>query len=316
MQRILNHSTVAICLPAMLGWGGAALSISASELYGWSLFLFLPIAVSFLSAFCWNYKREKTFSSTYGMTCLSILALGGLVIISAMDGLICLFMAFPLTMALALIGAPLGRMVGSSMGGTSGPTIASLLCLSFPFLLGFENSTKQEPVTRKVVSSVLIDAPIEDVWKTVIAFPKITDPPTGVFRFGIAYPIEASIDGTGVGAIRYCRFSTGDFVEPITVWDEPNKLAFDVSENPEPMKELSIYQDVHAPHLHGFMESEKGQFKLTQVGKQVRLEGTTWYKHSISPEFYWGVISDQIIHKIHYRVLDHIKEHAEGMAKR
>jgi hypothetical protein len=76
MQRILNLSIVAICLPAMLGWGGAALSISVSELYGWSLFLGLPIIVSFLSAFCWNYKREKSFSSTYGMSCLSNLVLG------------------------------------------------------------------------------------------------------------------------------------------------------------------------------------------------------------------------------------------------
>ncbi|MES2982200.1 MAG: hypothetical protein V4727_07795 [Verrucomicrobiota bacterium] len=316
MKRVLNHALTAILLPAILGWGGAALSISVSEQYGWTLFLLLPVIVSFLSAFCWNYKREKSFSNTYGIACVSILVLGVFIIISAMDGLVCLLMAYPLTLALALIGAPIGRLVGSSLGGATGSTIASLLCLSFPFLVGFENSTKQEPVTRKVTTSVLIDASIQDVWGTVIAFPKITDPPTGMFRYGIAYPIEAHIDGTGVGAIRYCRFSTGDFVEPITVWDAPNKLAFDVSENPEPMRELSIYEDVHAPHLHGFMESEKGQFKLTQVGDQVRLEGSTWYKHSIAPEFYWGIISDEIIHKIHYRVLDHIKAHAEGMGSR
>jgi hypothetical protein len=100
-------------------------------------------------------------------------------------------------------------------------------------------------------------------------------------------------------------------VEPITVWNKPKHLAFDVTENPPPMKELSLYEDMHAPHLHGHMVSKKGQFRLIERGNKVLLEGTTWYSHSISPEFYWGFVSDAIIHKIHLRVLNHIKRHSE-----
>ena len=146
----------------------------------------------------------------------------------------------------------------------------------------------------------------------VVAFPRIAEPPRGVFRWGIAYPIEARIEGQGVGAVRYCTFSTGDFVEPITAWEEPVRLAFDVTENPPPMKEISIHRDLHAPHLHGHMVSKRGQFHLKQQGNQVLLEGTTWYTHSLSPAFYWGMISDEIIHRIHRRVLLHIKRHSEN----
>jgi hypothetical protein len=311
MQHILNHKATAIIAPALVGLGGAALSVRTFEQYGWSLFLILPIIVSFLSAFAMSYKRQLSFRSVYGISCLSILALGGLIMIFALDGLICLLMALPLALVLALIGTALGRRVGSSFGGATGATITSLLSLSFPFLVGFEHATKPAPVIREVTTSVLIDGRIEDVWNTVIAFPEITEKPGIIFRLGIAYPIKARIEGNGPGAIRHCVFSTGSFVEPITEWDAPNRLSFDVTENPPAMKELSLYKDLHAPHLHGHMLSDRGQFRLSQQGDRVLLEGTTWYSHSISPEFYWGLVSDEIIHSIHLRVLNHIKHHTE-----
>jgi hypothetical protein len=45
------------------------------------------------------------------------------------------------------------------------------------------------------------------------------------------------------------------------------------------------------------------------------LEGTTWYYNKIKPGLYWDLWSDYIIHKIHERVLNHIKDEAEGVYK-
>ena len=39
--------------------------------------------------------------------------------------------------------------------------------------------------------------------------------------------------------------------------------------------------------------------------------GTTWYHHDLWPNFYWGLISDDLIRRIHLRVLDHIKDKVE-----
>ena len=56
----------------------------------------------------------------------------------------------------------------------------------------------------------------------------------------------------------------------------------------------------------------KGSFKLTQLSKRAYiLEGTTWYMNKIRPGFYWTTWSDYIVHKIHTRVLKHIKEQTE-----
>lgn len=177
--------------------------------------------------------------------------------------------------------------------------------------MAFENGINKPDDLRSVKTSIEIDTPPEVVWKNVIAFPQLKEPTEFIFKTGIAYPTNATINGQGPGAIRHCNFSTGSFVEPITTWDEPRLLKFSVDEQPEPLKEISFY-DIHPNHLHGYWVSKQGQFKLIALPNgHTLLEGTTWYVNKITPNFYWTLWSDFIVHKIHKRVLEHIKTQAE-----
>jgi len=145
------------------------------------------------------------------------------------------------------------------------------------------------------------------VWPNVIAFAQLPPPQELLFRAGIAYPIRAEIQGSGRGAVRHCVFSTGPFVEPIEVRDAPRLLKFSVEQNPAPLEEWTPYERVTPPHLRGFLVSNGGQFLLTPLpGGRTRLEGTTWYHHSMWPAAYWRLWSDHIIHQIHLRVLRYI----------
>ncbi|MCC7336516.1 MAG: hypothetical protein IT422_15610 [Pirellulaceae bacterium] len=126
-----------------------------------------------------------------------------------------------------------------------------------------ENVTQQNP-TYEVVSSIKIHAPIETVWENVIHFSDISAEPSWYFRMGIAYPTRAHIVGTGVGAQRFCEFSTGTFVEPITAWQRPTQLSFNVSQQPDPMFELTPYRHIHPPHLNGAFRSVRGEFRLAR----------------------------------------------------
>jgi hypothetical protein len=147
----------------------------------------------------------------------------------------------------------------------------------------------------------------------VVTFSELPEPHEWYFRGGLAYPIRARIEGAGPGAVRRCEFSTGPFVEPIEVWNEPRQLSFRVTENPAPMHEWSPYARVLPKHLHGYLVSEHGQFLLTPLpGNRTLLEGTTWYRHGLWPAPYWRLWSDAIIHRIHLRVLRHIKTLSEG----
>jgi hypothetical protein len=158
---------------------------------------------------------------------------------------------------------------------------------------------------------VEIDVPPQTVWDHVVSFPELPAPEDWLFRAGVSYPLRAEIHGRGTGAVRHCIFSTGTFVEPIEDWDEPRVLSFRVEEQPEPMQEWSPYA-IHPPHLDGYLVSRRGQFRLVALPDgRTRLEGTTWYTNRMWPESYWQLWSDAIIHRIHLRVLNHIKQTAE-----
>ena len=147
----------------------------------------------------------------------------------------------------------------------------------------------------------------------MVEFSEIPPPRDWLFRAGIAYPKRARIVEEGPGAVRYCEFSTGPFVEPIEIWNAPRLLRFAVTENPAPMEEWTPYRHIEPPHLRGFLVSQAGQFHLVRLENgRTRLEGTTWYRHSLWPAFYWKQWSDTIIHRIHRRVLEHIREESEA----
>ncbi len=74
------------------------------------------------------------------------------------------------------------------------------------------------------------------------------------------------------------------------------------------MTELSLHDHIHPPHLDWALRSEKGEFRLTDLGNgRIELSATTWFHVTMQLEPYWGWMSDYMIHAIHQRVLNHIK---------
>src|SRR5437660_1579790 len=120
-------------------------------------------------------------------------------------------------------------------------------------------------------------------------------------------------DGAGAGATRRCEFSTGTFVEPITEWEAPSRLSFDIAAQPAPLRELSPYGTIAPPHLHGYFRARRGAFRLTALPRgRTLLVGATWYELGIEPRGYWKVPADAIVSAIHRRVLLHIKQLTEA----
>ena len=276
--------------------------------YGIALFILTPFFIGFCSTFFYGYKNKITKSQAIwiGFKTLAICTLA--LIIFAIEGLICITMAAPIGILLTWIGSSIGFIL-FQISPSSSPLVLLILTFIIPLTSFVENEIK--PELTSVTTSIIINAEPMEVWKNVIEFPQLNEPTEFIFKTGIAYPINAKINGRGVGSVRHCNFTTGSFVEPVTVWNVGKLLKFDVLEQPAPMKELSFW-NIDAPHLHDYFVSKRGQFKLTKLenGKTL-LEGTTWYYHNIKPAIYWRQWSDLIIHKIHDRVLVHIKKNSE-----
>ena len=284
------------------------ISVTRTNSYGVWLFVLTPFAMGACTGFFYNRGRGSTERGTTSLVIATAFAASLVLLFTAAEGMICLLMALPIAVPIAILGGVVGRLAAVDFTGQAPPLALMLLVLPL-------TATVEPPSGRtmhEVQSSVVIDASPDAVWPHVVAFRPIPAPTDWLFRAGVAYPIRARIEGAGVGAVRYCEFSTGPFVEPITRWEPASRLSFDVVDSPASMRELSPYRELSPRHLHGYLRSKRGEFRLIDLGDgRTRLEGSTWYEIEMAPEAYWQIFSDALIHRIHQRVLDHIKQEVE-----
>ena len=316
-RSTLGAAATAIGMTIAIGSMFTVLGTEVLRSYGWGLFVALPFCLGLFSVLVYSYHEPRSFGSCMSVALGPIALLGAVLILVMIEGLICILMAAPFALGLAALGGMLGYAIQAGYWLNKGtPAMLSIVFLFTPVFLTAERWVNPQAETFEVRTAIEVNARPEKVWNQVVAFAEIPPPKELLFRAGIAYPIRAEISGHGVGAVRHCIFSTGPFVEPIGVWDEPRLLRFGVTANPAPLNELSPYGNIQPPHLRGYFVSEKGQFSLTTLpGSRTRLEGTTWYQHTMWPAAYWHLWSDYIIHRIHLRVLEHIRTQAEGAIK-
>ena len=306
--------------PASSQWGAAAgalagiftvaIGVMGLKTYGGSIFLGVPFVAGLISAVVTNRIAPRGRRETILVGQAALLLIAAMALLLAFEGGICLAMAVPIASPIAMMGSIVGRLLAHRDQPPSFTHISmSLLAVSLGS--GIEAAMPAVP-TRIVLTSVEIAASPGRVWEQVVSFREIERAPAWYFRTGLAYPLRARLEGTGVGAVRHCEFTTGTFVEPITVWEEPRVLAFDVKTQPPPLHEWSPYAHVYAPHLDGFFRTTHGEFRLVRLApNRTRLEGRTWYSLEMQPSIYWNAMADTILHAIHRRVLEHVKAAAE-----
>jgi len=283
------------------------LGVYVRRSYSTGLFLGVPFTIGYISSYIYNRRFPRSLGESIVVALASVTIAGGALILFALEGLVCTVMALPLAVLVAWPGAVAGRLVarrslepGAGMG----------LALLAPLLVAAE--PRPAPRPHEVVTVVEIAAPPDVVWRHVVTFPELPPPTELLFRVGVAAPTRARIVGTGVGATRYCDFTTGSFTEPITAWEENRLLAFEITSQAPPMTEWSPYREVNPPHLDGYFRATHGEFRLTPLpGGRTRLEGRTVYVVDMFPQRYWTLPAGRIVAAIHERVLRHIAALAE-----
>ncbi len=307
----LPAALAAIVVSTLTGLAAVFISVKFFRNYGVALFFGVPFIAGAIGGFIFNRRFTAGMGGTIGITTLTLGLAASILMAFRAEGLICLVMAVPILGPVAVLGAALGRAIARHDDRSVSPAMFALLAI--PLSVGLEPLHVAGRTLHEVQSSVVIEAPPARVWPHVIAFAPMHEPLEPLFRLGIASPQYAQIEGTGVGAIRYCVFSTGEFVEPITAWEANRRLAFDVARSPAPLREWSPYRQLSPPHLDGYLRSRRGEFRLVPLEDgRTRLEGSTWYELEMAPEGYWQLYADYLIHRIHARVLEHIKSEVDA----
>lgn len=299
---------------ATITLGALAASVGVMGNYGAPLFIGAPLFTGFATTLLFdqlhgvNANRGRAYS--LGAAIVSLVVSFIVLLAFAFEGVICLMMVWPLAALNTLLGHQIAFAMRREMLNARGRWVAPGLLL--PMLIALEGVSPAPSDTHMVETVVEVDAPPDVVWNRVVAFPELPPVEDWIFRVGVAAPTGARIEGSGVGAIRRCEFTTGEFVEPIEVWDPPRELRFGVQEMPDPMRELSPY-DIRPRHLDGYFRTTAGQFLLEPTPSGgTRLRGRTYYQLDMMPTAYWSLWADDIIHRIHLRVLRHVAHVAES----
>lgn len=309
-------SVVAVVVAALIGIALVLIGISGMFLsrYGWTVFVITPFAVGYIAAALSSYRQEPTLWRCVRAGTFAVLTAGLGFLVMGAEGAICLLMAIPITVPCAIVGALVAFVAHTRrqpMPGTLG-----MIVLVVPIGLAAEPALLQTPPAHVIRSTIDIAAAPEEVWAHLIEFEPIAAPlESWLFRAGVAYPISATLQGRGVGAVRVCDFSTGRFIETIRVWDEGKRLMFTVDEAPPPLEEWTPYEGVHPPHLKGYFVAESADFRLIPLeGGGTRLEGTSVYRNHMWPGAYWDLWSHAIVSSVHRRVFEHVRQLAEKNA--
>ncbi len=295
-------AALAITIPTVL------IGVYFKRSYSAGLFLGTPFTTGYISAHVFNYRRPRTLGQTIEVVLVALGLAAAVMFFFAAEGAFCLALAFPLAAMFGIVGGIFGRAI--AIRGADPPMSTGVAALFAPLLVLTSPRVPAPP--HDIVTVVEIDAPPTVVWRQVVRVPELPPPDEWLFQIGVAAPVRARIVGTGVGATRYCDFTTGSFVEPITAWEEPRLLGFDIATQAPPMREWSPYRDVNPPHLDGYFRATHGEFRLIFLpGNRTRLEGRTRYVVDMFPQSYWTIPANRIVGTIHARVLRHIKALAE-----
>jgi hypothetical protein len=221
-------------------------------------------------------------------------------------------MALPIAVPLAVLGGIVGFFIQRRRNlSVRAPSLTMLMVFLPMGVMTIETKISVEPELYMVTTTTRIQATAAAVWPHLIAFPDLPQPRFWLFRAGVAYPVRATINGEGIGALRECLFSTGTFVERIDGWEENRRLAFSIVSKADAMHELTPY-DIHPRHLDGYFNPVRAEFTLTEnPDGSTTLEGKSWYRNSMWPGLYWRLWSDKILHDVHHSVFDHLKTLSE-----
>jgi len=280
-------------------------------------FLFaVPLAIGFIAAYL---ARLRHYGDAVLFTILPSLAALATVLVVNLEGLICIFLWLPLYLFLAAVGGLIAAGALRLQDSRSRGTLVGAIVL-LPFLVApIERGVTPADQLRRVETQIRIDADVAVVWREIAEVPRIQEHEhffAWSHLIGFPRPIAATLEGSGVGAVRRATFERGIlFLEQVTLWRENEQLEFTIHADPDsiPARALDEHVTVGGPYfdvLSGAYAIEV----LPQGGVLLHLSS----EHRLSTTFnaYAGFWTDFVMRDTQQYILEVIKRRCEQAAPR
>ncbi len=297
--NLLTGLAAGVATAFAFGMGGFLLVNDETGSMGGVLFLLLPFATGFATALVarrWNIVLASLI--------VGLIFCSAILLITKMEGWVCVLMSAPLIAVGLTIGALLGVLVRRHVIDKSRrPGVIKLLLLFVvPFFLvganNIEKPLRRIPRAETFTSVMALNATPEKVWNAIKSMDRVNAHKGFLMRIGLPVPVSCSVDKEGVGGKRTCYFESGHIEERITEWDPPRSMKLEITAWDVPGRPWLAFKDA-SYELH----EENGQTILTRNSTIVS---------RLLPVWYWRRFEEIGVKTEHEYLFEAVKNRVEG----
>lgn len=293
LRGILVGSLTAIAF----GLGGFGLVNDSSGSMGWVLFFFLPFVTGLATGIV-TQGKEVIFASLW----IGALGCTAALVITRMEGAVCVLMSTPIVAFSLTIGALAGVVVRQFLLALGAKHLAILLTLAvLPFFLvganKLEEPSRRTPRIETFTNTLVTDAPRERVWNQLTTFDRIEGTKGLLMRIGLPVPVSCTMSDEGVGATRTCYFEEGHIEERVTEWNPPSSMKLEITEFDVPGRPWLSFQDA--------------SYELTTENGRTVLTRKTTIVSRLSPAWYWRPLEKIGVETEHEYLFEEVKRKIE-----
>ncbi len=277
--------------------------------------LFVPLVLGYLTIVCVPKNVPLGWIEIVFRPWLTVGCAIGIAAMLGFEGAICLIMAGPGWLALASVGGLIGAFVRNVSPQTLN-AVTAVLAFSPLGIASLEGVAPGPSETQTVITEIRVNASPERVWEHIRAVAPIARdelPRSFVQLMGFPDPVEAALEGEGVGAVRRATFRGGVlFTETVSEWIPLHSLEFGIKANTEQIPRTTL--DEHVTIGGPYFDVLTGRYDIIRADDRsvtLRLES----RHRLSTRFNWyaGVWSRFIMSQIQSSILEVIRHRCEAV---
>lgn len=287
-----RFSTYSWLITALLLLAGFLFLLTDLVDYGVGFFMVFPWAVGFAIGTLAPERRNLIYLA------LGVVIFMGLLLASALEGLVCVLMALPIFAGCVWLGSTMQRLFRRREDERHNPPPRLLTLLSPLVLLlvvgQVEKLVTAPPALVTVTTSVTLPFPARQVFEGVQQMDTLAAPKPWLLRLGLPTPYKCVLTAPRVGGRRTCLFHNGRIVAEITAYQPGEQLTMDVVE-----------YSLTGRHWFHFQDA---RYTFRRRGSGTTITRTSSYRSQLRPRWYWQPLETYGIAQEHDFVLASLRQ--------
>jgi hypothetical protein len=277
---------------------------------------FMPFAMGCITVYFAEIGEPRRIWTWVWLPWVPLVAALVAMMLTVLEGLICIAMFAPLAMILASVGGLLGGLAARLIRSNRAKRFTMTCVMALPLVTApWEKHVLYRLEEREVENVIDINASPEAIWRNIESVPAIRSdelPASWSHRIGFPDPVEATLSHEGAGGVRNATFTGGlSFLETVDVWEPRHRLAFTIAAQTDAIPPTTL--DEHVRVGGPYFDVLRGEYRLETLGNgRTRLHLSS--RHRISTDFNWyaHLWTDAVMSDLQKRILIVIRQRCEA----